>query len=99
VSSADLFKKIDKNNLTATGASDNNISYFLQELPQKGIILVNGMPLKKRGKFTQQQLSQGVVRYLPNQGVQNTTDEILLEVQDFHGGFYPDIVTVPVQIN
>src|SRR5690606_3110421 len=31
VNSADLFKKIDKTNLTATGASDNNISYFLKE--------------------------------------------------------------------
>jgi len=99
ISSADFFKVIDKTNLQGTGASDKNISYFLSEDTQKGVVLVNGRPLRKRGSFTQEQLRQGVVKYLRNLDVQHATDEIILEVQDFQGGFYPEIITLPVQIN
>src|SRR5690606_29208479 len=98
VNSEDFFKIIDKTNLLSTGTSDKNIFYFLSEEPQKGVIIVNGRPLKKRGSFTQEQLRQGVVKYLRGGEIQNTTDQIVLEVQDFQGGFYPDIITLPIQI-
>lgn len=99
LSSQEFYKVITKQNLTATGADDKNIKYIITQAPQKGTIICNGRPLKKGGTFTQHQLTQGVVKYVCGIQTQNTTDEVKLEIQDYRGGYYPDVVTLPIQIN
>lgn len=99
VSSLEFFKIITKQNLTGTGAADKNIKYIITQVPQKGTIICNGRPLKKGGSFTQHQLTQGVVKYVCGIETKNTTDEVKLEIQDYRGGYYPNVITLPIQIN
>ena len=99
VNLSDFYKIITKQNITSTGASDKNIKYVVVQVPEHGTIICNGKPLKKGSVFTQHQLTQGVVKYLCNPEAVNGSDEVKLEVQDYTGGYYPDIITLPIQIN
>ncbi|MFD1628761.1 cadherin-like domain-containing protein [Pseudopedobacter beijingensis] len=99
VNLSDFYKIITKQNISSTGTSDKNIKYIITEVPKYGTVMCNGIPLKKGSVFTQHQLSQNVVKYLCNSEATAGSDEVKIEVQDYTGGYYPDIITLPIQIN
>lgn len=74
--------------------TDNNILYKVEELPTKGILVKNGIPLSQSATFTQEELGQNIIKYFPTG---TDTDSFKLRVQDYLGGMYKDIITIAIQ--
>jgi hypothetical protein len=90
-------KTITLDELKFKGTVDKNISYTIQSLPQKGFLVLNGLPLTVNASFTQEQIAKGVLKYLYN-GTSATTDTFSVEAKDFQGGIYNTIVNMTVNI-
>lgn len=90
-------KALSLNELKFTGTADRNISYTLTQAPQKGFLILNGIPLAVNASFSQAQLAKGVVKYLYN-GTSPSTDTFTLEARDFQGGIYDNPVNMTVNI-
>ena len=78
--------------------ADRNIIYVVKTPPAGGILTVYGIPARANSRFTQAEMSAGVVKYLRTTG---TSDSFGLKVLDYLGGLYyvdgnPGILTVNV---
>jgi hypothetical protein len=90
-------KTISLTELKFVGTADKNISFTLTTLPQKGFLILNGIPLAVNSSFTQAQLAKGVVKYLYN-GTSPSTDAFTLEARDFQGGIFDNLVNMTINI-
>jgi hypothetical protein len=90
-------KALSLNNLKFTGTDDKNISFTLTQAPQKGFLVLNGIPLNVNSSFTQEQVAKGVVKYLYN-GTSPSTDTFRLEARDFQGGISNNFVNMTINI-
>lgn len=96
------FAVLTKSNVSMSGIStkynysDNNIIYALMETPVHGALAKYGLPMIKYSQFTQEELSNGAIKYIHNGG---TNDDVFwLKAMDYIGGVYPDLLKVPVTI-
>lgn len=85
--------------LSLQGTSDKNITYILTSAPNQGYIGVNGWPISTSGSFTQEQIATGMVKYFYSGSVSSASDSFTVEAKDHRGGYYSNLITVPVQIN
>ena len=65
--------------------SEHNIVYMLKSLPKQGILTKYSIPMKRNDKFTQAEMSAGVIRYLKTGSGQ---DSFLISATDYLGGMY-----------
>jgi hypothetical protein len=94
---SNLIKAISLNELRFTGTANKNISFTLTATPQKGFLVLNGIPLTVNSSFTQEQVAKGVVKYLYN-GSSPSTDAFTLEARDFQGGIFNNLINMTVNI-
>ena len=94
---------LGKETLCMTGESekglvytDNNIIYVLTRLPEDGVVTRNGLPLGLKGKFTQEEMRCGVVKYFHNGN--SASDSFEVQVKDYAGGMMNSTITVPVTV-
>lgn len=76
--------------------TDNNIIYVLKELPLNGMLTKNGIPLKLMGRFSQEEIRLGLVRYFNGT---EADDSFKVRAMDYAGGTLDDLIEVPVLIN
>ena len=93
---------LTKNHVSMSGSStkykytDNNIIYVLMTPPVYGTLTKYGLPMVKYTQFTQEELSNGAVKYVHN-GTGNS-DAFQLKAQDYIGGVFPDLVQISVAV-
>lgn len=83
--------------LMFTGTDDKNISYTLTTLPERGFIVINGLPTTINSSFTQEQLRKGAVRYLLGDDATDI-DNFNVEIRDYQGGIYATPINLQVVV-
>ncbi|GEM_PF-587904 len=75
--------------------TDNNILFALIESPTNGTLTKYGIPMKKYTQFTQEELSNGAIKYVHNSG---GSDTFQLKALDYIGGVYSDLLPISVTV-
>lgn len=92
---------LSKENIAMSGPeepyhyTDNNIIYVLIDVPEQGTLTRNGLPLTKYGRFTQEELAVGAIKYVHDG---NGSDSFRLKVQDYIGGVYSELIDMTVTV-
>lgn len=92
---------LTKNHVSMSGTSaqytytDNNILFALMELPANGTLTKYGFPMIKYTQFTQEELSNGAIKYAHNGG---GGDTFQLKAMDYIGGVYSELLPVSVVV-
>lgn len=93
---------LTKNHVSMSGPStkyrytDNNIIYVLTIVPGHGTLTKYGLPMVKYTQFTQEELSNGAIKYVHNGTGGNDTFQ--LKAQDYIGGVFHNLLQIPVVI-
>ena len=97
MSKSDNNRVVTLNDLQFSGTVNKNIIYTLTTAPTSGYVTRADIPLEVGSVFNQDDIDRGLVKYLYS-GSAAGSDSFVVEVKDYQGGYFDDLITVPVQI-